>query len=200
MKLLFSGAFIALSSVVSVMATESNPEKKNVLFIAVDDMKPLLGCYGDKIAKTPVMDELASQGALFTNTYCQQAVSGPSRASLLTGMCPDNTKVWDLKTLIRSKNPDVVTLPQYFKDNGYYVAGIGKIFDPRSVDSGKDVISWSDKFMDEEPFLDKKYGKPIMAHYQGDEIRELYKKYFEEAKTKGLKIRRQSSMHSNISR
>lgn len=187
MKLLFSGAFIALSSVASVMAAESNPEKKNVLFIAVDDMKPLLGCYGDQTAKTPVMDRLASQGALFANAYCQQAVSGPSRASLLTGMCPDNTKVWDLKTLIRSKNPDVVTLSQYFKENGYHVAGIGKIFDPRSVDSGKDVISWSDKFMDEEPYLDEEYGKPIMAHYQGDEIRELYKKYFEEAKSKGLK-------------
>lgn len=187
MKLLFSGAFIALSSVASVMAAESNPEKKNVLFIAVDDMKPLLGCYGDKTAQTPVMDRLASQGALFTNAYCQQAVSGPSRASLLTGMCPDNTKVWDLKTLIRSKNPDVVTLPQYFKENGYHVAGIGKIFDPRSVDSGKDVISWSDKFMDEQPYLDEKYGKPIMAHYQGDEIRALYEKYLKEAKSKGLK-------------
>lgn len=187
MRLLFSGAFIALSSVASVVAAESDSEKKNVLFIAVDDMKPLLGCYGDQTAQTPVMDRLASQGALFTNAYCQQAVSGPSRASLLTGMCPDNTKVWDLKTLIRSKNPDVVTLPQYFKENGYHVAGIGKIFDPRSVDSGKDVISWSDKFMDEEPYLDEKYGKPIMAHYQGDEIRALYKKYLEEAKSKGLK-------------
>lgn len=187
MRLLFSGAFIALSSVASVVAAESDSEKKNVLFIAVDDMKPLLGCYGDKTAQTPVMNRLASQGALFTNAYCQQAVSGPSRASLLTGMCPDNTKVWDLKTLIRSKNPDVVTLPQYFKENGYHVAGIGKIFDPRSVDSGKDVISWSDKFMDEEPYLDEKYGKPIMAHYQGDEIRALYKKYLEEAKSKGLK-------------
>lgn len=140
MRLLFSGAFIALSSVASVVAAESDSEKKNVLFIAVDDMKPLLGCYGDQTAQTPVMDRLASQGALFTNAYCQQAVSGPSRASLLTGMCPDNTKVWDLKTLIRSKNPDVVTLPQYFKENGYHVAGIGKIFDPRSVDSGKDVV------------------------------------------------------------
>lgn len=187
MKLLFSGAFIALSSVASVVAAESNLEKKNVLFIAVDDMKPLLGCYGDRTAQTPVMDRLASQGALFTNAYCQQAISGPSRASLITGMCPDKTKVWDLKTQIRSKNPDVVTLPQHFKENGYHVAGIGKIYDPRSVDKGKDVISWSDKFMDEEPFLDEKYGKPIMAHYQGEEIRELYKKYFEDAKNKGLK-------------
>lgn len=187
MKLLFSGAFIVLSSIATVVAAESNSEKKNVLFIAVDDMKPLLGCYGDQTAKTPVMDELASKGALFTNAYCQQAVSGPSRASLLTGMCPDNTKVWDLKTLIRSKNPDVVTLPQYFKENGYHVAGIGKIFDPRSVDSGKDVVSWSDKFIDEEPYLDEKYGKPIMTHYQGDEIRALYKKYLKEAKSKGLK-------------
>lgn len=184
---LLSSAFIVLSSVASVVSAETTSEKKNILFIAIDDMKPLLGCYGDQIAQTPVMDKLASQGALFTNAYCQQAVSGPSRASLLTGMCPDNTKVWDLKTLIRSKNPNVVTLPQYFKEHGYHVVGIGKIFDPRSVDSRKDIISWSDNFMDEEPFLNTKYGKPIMAHYQGDEIRALYKKYLEEAKSKGLK-------------
>lgn len=186
MKLL-SSTFIVLSSVASAVSAEPASAKKNVLFIAIDDMKPLLGCYGDPIAQTPVMDSLAAKGALFTHAYCQQAVSGPSRASLLTGMCPDNTKVWDLKTLIRSKNPDVVTLPQYFKENGYHVAGIGKIFDPRSVDSGKDIISWSDNFMDEESFLDSRYGKPIMAHYQSDEIRKLYKKYLNEAISRGLK-------------
>lgn len=174
-------------SVNDAVEESSSESKKNILFIAVDDMKPLLGCYGDKVAQTPVMDALASRGALFMNAQCQQAISGPSRASLLTGMCPDRTKVWDLKTFIRDINPDVVTLPQHFKNNGYTVAGIGKIYDPRSVDKQKDAASWSLPFIDEEPFLHPDYEEPVMAHYQSKEIRNLFKKYVEEAKAKGLK-------------
>ena len=90
--------------------TEVN-KPKNVLFIAVDDLKPLLGCYGDTIVQTPNIDKLASQGFMLENNHCQQAVCGPSRASLLTGKRPDYTQVWDLKTLIRDKNPDIVTMP-----------------------------------------------------------------------------------------
>ena len=73
------------------------PERPNILFIAVDDLKPILGCNGDKIIKTPNIDRLAKNGTLFTMSYCQQAVCGPTRASLLTGTRPDVTKVWDLK-------------------------------------------------------------------------------------------------------
>ena len=94
-------------------------QKKNILFIAVDDLKTAIGAYGDEMAKTPNIDKLANEGTVFLNAYCQQAVCGPSRASLLTGLRPDNTEVWDLKTLIRDKNPDVTTLPQLFKQNGY---------------------------------------------------------------------------------
>lgn len=161
-------------------------QKKNVLMIAVDDLKPLLGCYGDPIARTPHIDNLAEQGTLFASAYCQQAVSAATRASLLTGWCPDRTHVWDLKTLIRSQNPDVVTLPQYFIGNGYTVAGIGKIYDPRSVDKGNDKRSWSQPYMDYEKFLSKEHGLPVMAQYQGKGTRELYNKYRKEAKEKGL--------------
>lgn len=115
----------------------------NVLFIAVDDLKPLMGCYGNSDIKTPNIDKLASRGYLFLNNHCQQAVCAPSRASLLTGKRPDYTQIWDLKTLIRDRRPDVVTLPQYFTQNGYVTVGIGKIFDYRSVDKGADSISWS---------------------------------------------------------
>ena len=125
-------------------AEESKP--KNVLFIAVDDLKPLLGCYGDSIVKTPNIDKLASQGFVLENNHCQQAVCGPSRASILTGKRPDYTQIWDLKTLIRDKNPDIVTMPQYFKQNGYETVAVGKIFDFRSVDKGNDSISWSNKY------------------------------------------------------
>ena len=132
-------------------------ERPNVLFIAVDDLKPLLGCYGDRQAKSPAIDELASRGTLFLNAHCQQAVCGPSRASLLTGLGPDTTKVWDLKTQIRKALPDVVMLPQYFKQNGYTVIGMGKIFDPRSVDKSVDKKSWT-KFLHPKAPADKTYG------------------------------------------
>jgi arylsulfatase A-like enzyme len=118
-------------------------QKKNILFIAVDDLKPNLGCFGNTMAISPNIDKLASEGTVFGNNHTQQAVCGPSRASLLTGWRPDRTQVWDLKTLIRDKNPNVVTLPQYFKENGYQTAATGKIFDPRSVDHSHDAISWS---------------------------------------------------------
>lgn len=104
------------------------PRKKNVLFIAVDDLRPELGCYGHPIVKSPNIDKLAKSGVLFERTYCQQAVCGPTRASLLTGKRPDTTKVYDLKTHIRTTLPEVVTLQQHFKNNGYFSEGIGKLF------------------------------------------------------------------------
>lgn len=134
---------------VAISHAQATTEKPNVLFIAFDDLKPLMGCYGDKMIKTPNFDRLAARGTLFLNAHCQQAVCGPSRASLLTGMRPDTTKVYDLKTKIRSILPDVVTLPQHFKDNGYETIGMGKIYDPRSVQGRQkdDPISWSLPYM-----------------------------------------------------
>jgi arylsulfatase A-like enzyme len=99
-----------------------------VLFVAVDDLRPQLGCYGDPLAKTPHIDTWAARGTVFNRAYCQQAVCSPSRSSLLTGRRPDTTKVYDLVTHFRTAMPDVVTLPQHFKDNGYAVRGIGKIY------------------------------------------------------------------------
>lgn len=120
--------------------------RKNILFIAVDDLKPILGAYGNTVVKTPSIDKLAANGFVLENNHCQQAVCGPSRASILTGKRPDYTKIWDLKTHIRSINPDIVTMPQYFKQNGYETAPVGKIFDFRSVDKQNDSISWTHKY------------------------------------------------------
>jgi len=127
----------------AVESTNYQPKKYNVLFIAFDDLKPSLGCYGNKEVVTPNFDKLAKSSTVFTSAYCQQAVCGPTRASLLTGVRPDKTQVWDLQTMIRDKNPNIVTLPQYFKQNGYTTMGVGKIFDPRSVDKQSDSASWS---------------------------------------------------------
>jgi iduronate 2-sulfatase len=125
-------------------ASTAVPGKKmNVLFIAVDDLKPYIGAFGDSYAITPNLDALAKTSTIFTNTHTQQAVCGPSRASLLTGVRPDKTQVWDLQTQIRSINPSIVTLPQHFKNNGYQTIGMGKIYDPRSVDKQLDEVSWS---------------------------------------------------------
>ena len=109
--------------------TSPSVEKQpfNVLFIAVDDLRPLLGCYGDTVAATPHLDRLASRGTVFQRAYCQQALCSPSRLSLLTGKRPDTTRVWDLSTHFRKALPNAVTLPQLFKQHGYQTQGIGKI-------------------------------------------------------------------------
>jgi arylsulfatase A-like enzyme len=112
----------------------------NILFIPVDDLRPELGCYGNRIIQTPNMDRLARNGLVFTRAYCQQAVCNPSRASLLTGLRPDTLQVWDLQTPFRGNLPDAVTLPQYFKANGYQTIGIGKAFHNIFPDS----LSWSE--------------------------------------------------------
>jgi arylsulfatase A-like enzyme len=111
----------------------------NVLFIAVDDLKPLLGCYGESLVRSPNIDALARRGVAFTRAYCQQAVCSPSRASVMTGRRPDSTKVYDLVTHFRKALPQVVTLPQRFKEEGYFAASVGKIYHP-GVD---DAPSWS---------------------------------------------------------
>ncbi len=102
--------------------------RPNVLFIAVDDMRPELGCYGNTVVKSPNLDRLAARGMVFNHAYCQQAVCSPSRSSLLTGRRPDATRVWDLETHFRVALPDAVTLPQYFKGQGYYCSALSKIF------------------------------------------------------------------------
>ncbi len=111
----------------------------NILFIPVDDLRPEFGAYGDKTILTPNMDRLARQGVTFTRTYCQQAVCNPSRASLLTGLRPDSIQVWDLRTDFRDNVPDVVTLPQFFKQQGYTAIGLGKTFH----NNDPDTISWT---------------------------------------------------------
>ncbi|MBI1337958.1 MAG: sulfatase-like hydrolase/transferase [Phycisphaera sp.] len=121
--------------------TPHQPAKPNVLFIAVDDLKPLLGCYGNTLVKSPNIDRLADKGTVFLYNYCQQAVCAPSRASLLSGCRPDTTRVWDLQTPLRTTLPDVVTLPQLFRESGYTTLDYGKIYHHLTADDPK---AWSE--------------------------------------------------------
>lgn len=162
------------------------PKKPNVLFIIVDDLKPILGCYGDPFVKTPNIDRFAKEGVVFTNAYCQQAVCGPSRASFLTGMRPDYTGVWDLETEMRNINPEILSMPQFFKQNGYITAGIGKVFDSRSVDENIDKPSWSIPFYKKSnDYYPKEMGK-AKGRYRGVKVLEEIEIYEKIGGAKGL--------------
>lgn len=170
----------------SIFAQTQN--KPNVLFIAVDDLKPVLNCYGESQMITPNIDRLAKMGTVFMNNYCQQAVCAPTRASLLTGQRPDYTRIWDLKTQLRDMVPNVVTLPQYFKENGYTTATIGKMFDQRSVDKGMDVPSWSIPAVSYGKFPNNYatgFEKPVNG-YQLPETKAKIAKIEADAKSRGL--------------
>lgn len=114
--------------------------RPNVLFIAVDDLRPELGCYGHPLVKSPNIDALAAGGLLFERAYCQQAVCAPSRISLLTGMRPDSTGVHDLNHPLRKTTPEALSMPEHFKDNGYETVSLGKIYHHHGDDNG---VGWS---------------------------------------------------------
>ncbi len=115
-------------------------EKPNILFIAIDDLRPELGCYGSEIAVTPNLDGLAKGGLLFNRAYCQQAICRPSRASLMTGTRPETTGLFHNYVSLRELQPDILTLPQHLIANGYETAYVGKIFHNGDTDEAK---SWS---------------------------------------------------------
>ena len=126
---------------------EATPyDRQYILFIAIDDLRHDCGCWGHPMVRTPNIDRLASRGTRFDRSYCQYPVCNPSRSSFLTGLRPDTTQVLGNRTPLRSKLPDVVTLPQLFRQNGYFTARLGKIFhgkfdDARSWDVSTDFRS-----------------------------------------------------------
>jgi len=138
------GAFAAMASSCSHfdLMSKFGEKRKNVLFIAVDDLRPELGCYGVTRAKTPNIDRLAARGTVFNRAYCQQAVCSPSRSSLMTGLRPDTIQVHDLHTHFRLNKPDAVTLAQHFMNNGYHSQGLSKIYHG----SLNDPLSWTVPF------------------------------------------------------
>lgn len=164
------GTFSALGQERPEPSTESKP---NVLFIAVDDLRPELSCYGKSHIHSPNFDRLAARGTVFLNAHCQQAVCSPSRTSLMTGLRPDSTKVWDLNTHFRDHVPEVVTLAQHFQDHGYTSLSMGKIYHG----GFDDKLSWS------RPALKPQGG----SRYMLDENLKLIARKRRAAKEKGLK-------------
>ena len=145
--------FLVLLGVVMGMPTEVQAKERlpNVLMIAVDDLRPDLGCYGNLEVHTPAIDALAATGRLFKRAYCQQAVCNPSRTSLMTGLRPNTTGITGNHAHFRDRLPDWITLPQHFKQNGYFAQSIGKIYhgvfpdgaSKTTWDTMGDPFSWS---------------------------------------------------------
>lgn len=171
----FTWLVSALFLTISIDSFAQQSSKPNILFIAIDDLKPELGCYGNKIVKTPNIDRLAKMGTLFLSNYVQQAVCGPTRASLMTGMRPDYTKIWDLKTQMRDMNPDILTLPQYLITQGYVTCGAGKIYHPSSALKKIDPLSWNTPYLvDNDEDYPNGMGKPANKQYQKPETKALF--------------------------
>lgn len=165
-------------SCASVAASAAN--KPNILFIAIDDLRPELGCYGSKLVKSPNIDALAARGLRFDRAYCQEAICAPSRASLLSGTRPDTNGITHNYVEFRDLNPDLLTLPEHFIAQGYETAFTGKIYHRWPDDQ-----SWSRKPVSKN-FKFKKpksgFALPENIQLKKENFAEMTRKYGEAAK------------------
>lgn len=132
---------IIKSPVIGICQSKALYQKtpKNVLFIIVDDLNTMLGCYGDPNVKSPNIDRLAKMGVRFDRSYCQYPLCNPSRSSFLSGKRPENLGIYNLTTSARTVLPDGIFLPEYFRKKGYFTAGAGKVFHSTKMN---DTRSW----------------------------------------------------------
>ena len=179
--LLLLAAVFAFQSASALAADDTSDRKPNVLFIAVDDLRPELGCYGETAIHSPNIDALAKSGVVFERAYCQLAVCNPSRVSIMTGLRPDSTKVWDLVTRFRNTIPDAVTLPQQFMKHGYHAVSYGKIFHNPWPDND----SWS------EP-----HGWPKKSSLWSKDARKRHAEYREKMRAEGRSEKKVARMRA----
>lgn len=170
----------------SLGSSLAQEKQKNILFIAVDDLKPLINAYGENQMITPNFDRLINSGVMFENAEVQQAVCGPSRASVMTGTYPDRTKVWDLHTDFRESSPTLLSMPEYLITQGYETTAVGKIYHKGSTAPGHDGKSWSIPHTLPDNF-DPKYGTPSFSYYQDPATKAEHKLLMEEAAAEGKK-------------
>jgi arylsulfatase A-like enzyme len=181
--------------------------KPNVLFIAVDDLKPWLGCYDHPVVKTPNIDRLAKAGTVFRNTYCQVALCGPTRMSVLTGLRPDTTGIYSMGTgweqqqigAARKRVPGLKTIPEYFKENGYTSLGFGKVFDTRNTDKFQDGQSWSNDRGVLWEWDEALYPvKPVGGGYQDPATRKIVEEAYREVKRRKLNKPKRTEFLSKV--
>lgn len=159
-----------------------SPKKPNILFIAIDDLRPELGCYGSEIAISPNLDGIAKQGLLFNRAYCQQAICRPSRASLMTGTRPETTGLFHNYVSLRELQPDILTLPQHFIANDYETAYLGKIFHHGDTDEER---SWSFQPVKKLKDIKRPRGPYALAknnRLKADNLKAMLSKYGEAAR------------------
>lgn len=131
----------------TLSAPASPDDRKNVLFIICDDLNCDLGTYDHPLVKTPHIDALADRGVQFDNAHCQFALCGPSRASFMTSLYPDQTLIWNNSIFLRQTLPNVISMSQHFREHQYFATRIGKIYHygvPRNIGTGghDDPYSW----------------------------------------------------------
>jgi len=148
MRAYLIAVLLLFSSLVSVGRCESaKDDKPNVLFLICDDLNCDLGCYGHPLVKSPNIDRLAERGVRFERAYCQYPLCGPSRASFMTGLYPDQTLIHRNAVYVRERLPNVQTMVQMFRNHGYFATRIGKIYHynvPKHIGTGghDDPYSW----------------------------------------------------------
>lgn len=150
MKLSIRHFWFLLIGIFLASCSESRPPK-NVLFIIADDLNDNLGVYDHYLTKTPNIDRLAERGMLFNKAYCNFPLCGPSRASMMTGLYPDQTGHHQLRDYIRDHVPEVVTMSQAFMNAGYEATRVGKIYhydNPRGIGTPghDDSLSWNRRY------------------------------------------------------
>jgi arylsulfatase A-like enzyme len=156
-------------------------ERMNVLLIISDDLRTELGCYGSSLAKTPVLDRLAGQGVLFERAYCQFPLCNPSRTSMLTGRYPTTTGVLGNRQWFGAVDPELVSLPRYFRDHGYTTLRAGKIFHGGMDDTAAWSVGGQERFFgegatapipreDRDDPLAERGGPPLTKSQRSDRI------------------------------